>query len=49
MELHYLSNRSVCLCGSVGTGKTTFIKDFLDYISIKYEKQEKNWISCNNI
>lgn len=41
MELHYLSNRSVCLCGGVGTGKTTFIRDFLEYISIKHEKSEK--------
>lgn len=30
MELHYLSNRSICLAGGVGTGKTTFVRDFLD-------------------
>lgn len=29
MELHYIGNRSVCLCGGVGTGKTTYIRDFL--------------------
>lgn len=26
MELHYLSQRSVCLAGGVGTGKTTFVR-----------------------
>jgi len=35
MELHYQANRSVCLVGSVGTGKTTFIKYFLDTITNK--------------